>query len=116
MFTVSKEVAANKLCCQDWQTELRKLWLQNIATTKNDVLTVESDYEIGARPISRLLFAKAGQKFCDCPNAEPGKIILDPLAHEIGCRFRKKIAGSTVDTSAIPDEIRDGYQLGVALH
>ena len=54
------------------------------------------------------------KRYCQCPNAEVGKISLDVSDHLIKCYLRKKIAKFTTTVSAVPHETHDGYQLGVA--
>lgn len=68
---------------------------------------------------NKFYFAKSktnGVRRCKCPSADPGKIVIDISAHLPGCWLRKRLLSKrfTIDTSAIPSECNDGYQLGVA--
>jgi hypothetical protein len=60
--------------------------------------------------------AKAdARKLCDCPRSEPGKIKIDSGEHLLKCRFRKRSIRYATKFSVVPNEIRDGCSLGVAL-
>jgi hypothetical protein len=69
----------------DYQTELRKIWLQH--HTANDC---NEDTEVIAlvakvsRPINN-------EVICSCPNSKPGRIKVDASAHLHDYRIRKKL-------------------------
>lgn len=54
-------------------------------------------------------------KLCDCPGSQPRKIIADIRAHLPGCCFRKRSSRYTTKTLAIPNNILDGWSLGIVL-
>jgi hypothetical protein len=57
------------------------------------------------------------RKLCSCPNAQPGKVVLNSRDHRPGCRFRQRLLSGefTIDTSVVPKKFRDGYGLAVVL-
>jgi hypothetical protein len=64
-----------------------------------------------------IIYLGSAKTFCNCPNAEPGKIVLEVSAHQPDCRFRKRLVTKryTIDTSVTPEQFKDGYSVGVAL-
>jgi hypothetical protein len=56
-------------------------------------------------------------RYCQGPNAEPGKIKTDPQAHLSDCLIRKKLSSGrfTRNTFVTPRECDDGYGLGLAV-